>query len=477
MFEFDEKQLRKLDQMREDGVDPYPAGEKGVLPLSVMDGMREMPLSVLEEVVPVRVFGRLRFKNEMGKLGFGRIEDDGGRVQICVRKNEVSEESFKAWKRLDLGDIVYVSGTYGRTRSGELTLFASELSLASKCVLPMPDKLAGVSDRETEYRQRYLALAVSSDMRDLFKLRSGTVSVIRRMLESRGFMEVETPMLHSIPGGALAKPFITHHNALDQEMYLRIAPELHLKRLLVGGFPRVFEINRCFRNEGIGTKYNPEFTTVELYEAHATYNDLIELISNLITEIARFVPAGNPVDFTDITRIRFDDAIRNLGIENPWDTEQLRAFWVSRRDVSDELPETVSDWFELIFDEFIQDTLINPTFITNHPAENSPLARKTDGDPRTVDRFELYIRGMEVSDGWTELNNPIEQAENFVSQVEKREGGDEEAMLFDEDFVRALSYGMPPAAGVGLGIDRLMMVICNKKSIRDVILFPTLRRE
>jgi len=287
---------------------------------------------------------------------------------------------------------------------------------------------------------------------------------------------VETPMLHSIPGGALAKPFVTHHNALDQEMFLRIAPELHLKRLLVGGFQRVFEVNRCFRNEGVGTKYNPEFTTVEFYEAHATYDDSIELVSTILTEIASLVPYDNPVDFSDITRIRFDDAIRNLGVENPWDMEELRAFWVLNRGEGDDLPDTIGGWYELLFDEFIQDTLINPTFITNHPAETSPLARKTDGDHRTVDRFELYIRGMEISDGWTELNDPVEQAANFASQVAKREGGDEEAMLFDADFVRALSYGMPPAAGVGLGIDRLMMVICNKKSIRDVILFPTLRR-
>jgi lysyl-tRNA synthetase, class II len=477
MFEFDKRQLKKLSEMRAEGVDPYPVGESGVMPLSVIDGLREFSMGVLEGTDPVRVFGRVRFKNEMGKLGFGRIEDDGGRVQICVRKNEVSPEAFKAWKRLDLGDWVYVSGTYGRTRSGELTIFVTDISLASKCVSPMPDKLSGFTDVEQEYRKRYLHLAVSSEARDLFKRRSNTVSLMRRMLEGRGFMEVETPMLHSIPGGALAKPFVTHHNALNQEMFLRIAPELHLKRLLVGGFPRVFEINRCFRNEGIGTKYNPEFTTVELYQAHATYDDLIELISIIVSELGQFASSDNPVDFDNITRIRFDDAIRNLGIEDPWNVDQLRAFWVANRGESESLPDTVGDWYDIIFDAFIQDTLIDPTFITNHPSETSPLARKTDGDSRTVDRFELYIRGMEVSDGWTELNDPVEQAENFVQQLARREGGDEEAMLFDEDFVRALSYGMPPAAGVGLGIDRLMMVLCNKKSIRDVILFPTLRRE
>lgn len=476
MYKFDKQQLEKIAKMREEGVEPYPVGQGGLTPLFACESIRNMSMLSISKLESIKVFGRLRFKNELGKIGFGRIEDDSGKIQFCIQKNKVSAIDFSVWKKLDLGDMVYLTGSYGRTRTGELTIFISNLSLASKCIQPMPDKLAGVKDTETEYRKRYLHLAVSEEARRTFKERSSVVSKIRRILDARGFMEVETPMLHSIPGGALAKPFETHHNALNQDMFLRIAPELHLKKLLVGGFSRVFEINRCFRNEGIGTKYNPEFTTVELYQAHANYETLIDLISNILIEVSAHASKDCGVDFRDIKRIRFDDALRELGIDNPWDIKQLRGFYIANKGEEENLPDTVADWFEKIFDVFIQHKLVNPTFITNHPAENSPLARRSDDDNRTVDRFELYIRGMEISDGWTELNDPVVQAENFMNQVAKREQGDDEAMLFDEDFINALSYGMPPAAGVGLGIDRLMMVLQGKKSIRDVILFPTLKR-
>jgi len=480
---FNEKQTEKLSLLRESGISPYP--EPRNVTRFNYENLKEFSLSLLSQQNGV-ICGRLRFKNEMGGLGFGRIENQDGRVQLLIRRNNVSVNSFTAWKKLDLGDWVYVTGSFSRTRTGELTFIASELSLAAKCINPMPDKLAGLTDIEIAYRKRYLDLATNRNSRGVFILRSKVSSAIRNFLDRKGFLEVETPMLHSIPGGALAKPFETRHNALGQNMYLRIAPELYLKRLLVGGFEKVYELNRCFRNEGIGTKYNPEFTTVELYQAHANYQDLINLISSILTMLTKYVVGSEDlripyqdgvIDFGTITQIRFDSMIASLGVDNPWDIDDLRRFWAINRGEREGLPVTISGWYDLIFDEFIQSTLINPTFITHHPAEMSPLARKTEGDPLTVDRFELYIGGMEISDGWTELNDPVEQADNFLAQVKERANGNDEAMYFDEEFIDALSYGMPPSAGVGLGIDRLMMILANKKSIRDVILFPTLRNK
>lgn len=469
------EQDAKLCQIRADGVNPYPVGQGAdYCSLGDISALRNCRIFELEQMEPSRLSGRLRFKNEVGSIGFGRIELINNRIQICIRKNIVSAEAFKVWKRLDIGDIIYAVGTLSRTRSGELTLFVTDITLASKCILSMPDKISGISDIETTYRQRYLHLAVSSEARNLFLKRSAAISDLRNILSTRDFVEVETPTLSSIPSGALARPFATHHNALNQSMFLRIAPELYLKRLLVGGFTKLFEISKCFRNEGIDSKHNPEFTTIEIYEAHATYTDLIKLVSDIISQLSRY-STDDSINFNNITTIRFDDALRNLGIENPWNINELEAFWLENKERLDNAPDSIGGWFQLIFDEFVQQTLIDPTFITNHPFENSPLARKSDDDAGTVDRFELYIRGMEVADGWTELNDPVEQAANFENQAKRRASGDEEAMVYDDDFINALSYGMPPAAGVGIGLDRLMMTLFGKSSIRDVILFPILR--
>jgi lysyl-tRNA synthetase class 2 len=485
MYEFDRRQLQKLEQLRELGIEPYPKGNADTESIGeAVDFGSELSIPELDGIKYVfKLVGRLRFKNEMGKMGFGRIEDNSGRVQFAIRKGEISDEDFRAWKKLDVGDWVYVEGRLGRSSTGQLTLFASGLSLYSKCIEGMPDKVQGITDRETLQRQRYLDLAISEETRQRFATRSKVVKFVRAFLESNGFMEVETPILQGIPGGASAKPFETHHNALDQDLFLRIAPELYLKRLLVGGFPKVFELNRNFRNEGISTKHNPEFTMVEFYAAHWQYENLILVITTLLRSLAETICENgvveygeHQIDFSDVRVIRFDDAIASMGVEDPWDVEQLKAFWLDRNPEREDFPDTVGGWFMLLFDTYIEPKLINPTFVTHFPTELSPLARKNDEEPRVTDRFELFIAGQEIANGFNELNDPVDQAERFMQQVEKKAKGDDEAMYFDKDYIRALAYGMPPAAGAGIGIDRLVMLLTNSQNIRDVILFPTLRR-
>jgi lysyl-tRNA synthetase class 2 len=348
----------------------------------------------------------------------------------------------------------------------------------------MPDKAAGVTDQEVRQRQRYLDLIVNEESRRTFRTRFEIVKYIRRFLEDEGFVEVETPTLQSIPGGASAKPFTTHHNALDTDLYMRVAPELYLKRLIVGGFERVFEIGKNFRNEGVSTKHNPEFTMVEFYQAHATYLDLMKLTQNLITDLAFQIsgdygygklPYGDlTIDFAKWERISYGDALMKVGVEDPWSIESLRQFIV-RFDSDFNLSLGVGDLQQLIFDRWIEPQLINPTFITHYPTSFSPLARRNDDDPRVTDRFELFIAGSEIANGFSELNDPVDQAERFAIQAQMKADGDDEAMFFDEDYIRALSYGMPPTAGEGIGIDRLVMLLTNSQSIRDVILFPTMK--
>lgn len=485
MFEFNKKQLDKISALKEDGIDPYPAGNLRNEPIvSVNAYGEELSVYDLETTeLDFPIIGRLMFKNEMGRMGFARLEDHSGRIQIAIRKNDVEPEVFKAWKKLDVGDWVYVNGRLSRTRTGQLTLFAKDLRLHSKCIIGMPDKANGVADKEVLYRQRYLDLAISSESRELFRKRSMIIRIVRAYLESSGYMEFETPILQPIPGGASAKPFVTHHNTLGENRFLRIAPELYLKRLLVGGFPKVYEIGKNFRNEGMSTKHNPEFTMVEFYASNQTYEHLILLISSLIKTLAIEiageiqVPWGDSeINFDDIKIMRFDDAIASMGIDDPWDVSQLQKFWVERNGETGEMPETVGGWFTLLFDKYIEPKLNNPTFVTHFPTEISPLARKNDENPLVTDRFELFIGGQEIANGFTELNDPIDQAERFKQQVIRKANGDDEAMYFDEDYIRALSYGMPPAAGAGIGIDRLVMLLTNKESIRDVILFPTMKR-
>ena len=510
MYDFNERQLGKLETLRELGIEPYPSGLRKPNKLGpILEEIEEYPIMYLREYPDTVLAGRLLFKNEMGKMGFGRIESEGDRIQFLVRRNTLSEEDWKAWRKLDSGDWVWIHGNFTRTRTGELTLEVDQLKLYAKCVEGMPDKMAGVTDPETRQRMRYLDLIVNPESRRTFETRFAVIKYIRRFLEDEGFVEVETPILQTLAGGASAKPFTTHHNALDAELYMRVAPELYLKRLVVGGFERVFEIGKNFRNEGISTRHNPEFTMVEFYQAHATYQDLMKMTQNLLVGLVgrinsekfandnafaqkHVVPYTNSfipsltipygdleIDFGKWGRVRYDELLRKVGVEDPWDIGSFVDFF-SRTDDEVDLAEynlsdedLLSELQQLVFDRHVEPQLINPTFVTHYPASFSPLARRTDGEPRVTDRFELFIAGSEIANGFSELNDPVDQAERFARQAEMKAGGDDEAMFFDEDYIRALSYGMPPTAGEGIGIDRLVMLLTNNQSIRDVILFPT----
>lgn len=493
MFEFDPEWLARLAALREAGIEPYPTRTPTThttadLRAAYQKAATEEGISeaILAEAGVLTFAGRLMFKNEMGKAGFGRILDTEGRFQIYVKKDEVGEEAFKVWKSLDLGDHIWVTGVLMRTRTGEPTLKASNLKLSAKCIHPLPDKWHGLSDPELRQRQRYLDLFANPEGRDTFKKRARIVSMIRRFFDDRGYSEVETPMMHPIPGGANARPFITHHNALGTDLYLRIAPELYLKRLVVGGLERVYEINRNFRNEGIDTTHNPEFTMLEFYQAYATWEDLMDMTEELITAMVQEVCGslqityqGKPLDFTRPWRrapmATLICEATGLTEEQVWDVDALRARWLQDHNPKADLPTTAGKWFEWFFDEYVEKNLINPTFMTSFPVEISPLARRNDHNPNVADRFELFIAGREIANGFNELNDPVDQAARFEGQAKARTGGDKEAMFFDADYVRALCYGLPPTAGEGLGIDRLTMLLTDAASIRDVILFPTLR--
>ena len=496
MYTFDQERLDKLAAMREEGIEPYPHGlhvthtAAGVLALI---GDREADDLQADETV-VTLAGRVMFKNEMGKAGFARILDPSGRIQVYVRKNTVGEAAFGVWKRLDLGDHIHFSGRLMRTKTGEPTIMAETFALAAKCSSSLPDKHKGLTDVEQRSRQRYVDLFVNEESRETFRRRSEVVRGIRRFFEDRGFMEVETPMMQVIPGGATARPFVTHHNALDMDLFLRIAPELYLKRLVVGGFERVFELNRNFRNEGISTRHNPEFTMLEFYWAYATWHDLMDLTEELVRGLAVAVTGGTAVTYGDHTldfgvpwrRLPMAEGIMEatgLSAEDVRDPAALRARWLQDHPAAeaDGLPTTVGRWFELFFETYVESNLIQPTFVTHFPTEISPLSRRSSADPEIAERFELFVAGREIANGFNELNDPVDQAERFAAQVAAREGGDDEAMYFDDDYIKALTYGMPPTAGEGIGIDRLVMLLTNRHSIRDVILFPprrpTLRSE
>jgi lysyl-tRNA synthetase, class II len=491
MFNFQKERIEKLNRLRESGIQPYPHGihishsSHEVLAL-IGDRTKE---ELNEDITEVVVSGRLMFKNEMGKAGFARIQDDTSVLQIYIRKNSVGDAAFDLWKKLDLGDHVWFRGTLMRTGKGEPSLKAVELKLAAKCIESLPDKHKGLSDTETRARQRYLDLFINAQAKETFRRRSQIVSYIRRYFESRQFMEVETPMMHAIPGGASARPFVTHHNALNMELYMRVAPELYLKRLVVGGFERVFEINRNFRNEGLSTKHNPEFTMLEFYQAYATWVDLMLLTEDLISSLSVEVCGSTSVEYgehildfsTPWRRLPMSDGIMEYGeidsesIEN---VDRLREIWVSRfpkDSTNPDLPKTLGKWYELYFDTYVEPQLVQPTFVTHYPTEISPLSRRSDSNPEISDRFELFIASREIANGFNELNDPVDQAARFQHQVDARDSGDDEAMFFDADYIKALSYGMPPTAGEGIGIDRLVMLFTQQQSIREVILFPTLR--
>jgi len=439
-----------------------------------------------EKHVSVVVAGRIVLRRIMGKASFFHIQDSSGRAQVYLRQNDLPEayEQFKHW---DLGDIVGVRGELFITNSGELTVHAESVELLTKSLRPLPDKFHGLSDQEMCYRKRYVDLIANEDTRATFILRSRLIRAVRQYMDSQQFLEVETPMLHPIPGGAVARPFITHHNTLDMQMYLRIAPELYLKRLVVGGFERVYEINRNFRNEGISTRHNPEFTMVEFYQAYADYRDMMDFTEQLLRFICDEVVGSRVVTYQG-QNIDFDTPFARLTIKesilkyNPDIKLEQLATVAACRDVLNHLNLAYNDTDGLgklhmvLFDETVEQKLFQPTFILEYPTEVSPLARRSDSDPDVTDRFEFFIAGREIANGFSELNDAEDQAARFHKQVEDKDAGDLEAMHFDSDYIEALEYGMPPTAGEGIGIDRLVMLFTNSMSIRDVILFPQLRQ-
>jgi len=480
---------KKLEDLRAMGINPY--GQR----YEVKDHAKELhdkygPTSKEElenNKVQVKSAGRIVAFRSFGKAAFAHVQDVSGRIQIYLKRDMLGEEQFKLLNLLDIGDYIGVEGFLFRTRTDELTIEVEKLTLLSKSLRPLPEKWHGLTDIETRYRQRYVDLIVNPEVRDTFVTRNKIIKAIRASLEEKGFLEVETPMMQQIPGGATARPFITHHNALDMDLYLRIAPELYLKRLIVGGFERVYELNRNFRNEGISIKHNPEFTMMEFYMAYADYHVLMELTEELFSRIAMEVKGslklayqGDEVDLTPPwPRMSMEKAIvqfAGAGDDDLNDLERARAF-AKKNNVPLEDGLSLAKVVNEIFEKTTEFKIINPVFITDYPVELSPLSRRNDQNPELVDRFELIIAGREMANAFSELNDPQDQLSRFQDQVAQREKGDQEAQFMDEDYVRALEYGMPPTAGEGIGIDRLVMLMTDSPSIRDVILFPQLRKE
>ncbi len=483
-----EVRKQKLDALREDGFNFPNAFRRTHLAADLMQAHGEDTKEALaEKAIRVSVAGRIVLRRVMGKASFFHIQDVSERIQVYVRENELPAlyTRFKQW---DLGDIVGVSGTLFLTKTGELTVHASDLELLTKSLRPMPDKFHGLADQEQRYRKRYVDLIANEETRQTFMLRSRLIQAFRRAMESHDFLEVETPMMHPIPGGALARPFVTHHHALDMDMYLRIAPELYLKRLVVGGFERVYEVNRNFRNEGISTRHNPEFTMVEFYQAYADYEDLMNFTETLMHHLCDEVMGTRQIAYQEHV-IDFDKPYARLSVK-----DAVLAYHpeLAEKDVSSvEACRCVLDNLKLsynaadglgklqliLFEETVEHLLIQPTFVIDYPTEVSPLARRSANDPDVTDRFELFIAGREIANGFSELNDAEDQAARFKKQVEAKQAGDLEAMHFDSDYIEALEYGMPPTAGEGIGIDRLVMLFTNSPSIRDVVLFPHMRHE
>ncbi len=471
---------RKLEQLKEAGIEPFGRKfETDHYSNEVIDNFSSL------EGKEVIVAGRLMSIRSHGKATFAHLQDYGGQIQIYIREDRVGEKEYELFDLVDIGDFIGVRGDVFRTRKGEVTVEVKEYTYLAKALRPLPEKWHGLKDVELRYRQRYVDLIVNREVRETFINRSRIIQTMRETLNGWGFIEVETPIMQTVAGGALARPFVTHHNALDMKLYLRIATELHLKRLLVGGLDRVFEIGRIFRNEGISTIHNPEFTSVEIYQNYADYEDMMALTENLISEIARKVFGTSKLSFRG----------KELDLTPPWPRESMidivrkytgvdfneisddKAAFEAARSAGLELDQG-TPWGEILylfFDEFCEEQMHDPIFVTGFPMEVSPLATKMPSDPRLTLRFEAFISGWEIANAFTELNDPIDQRERFEQQLAKREAGDDEAHAMDEDFINALEYGMPPAGGLGIGVDRLIMLLTDNISIRDVVLFPTLK--
>jgi lysyl-tRNA synthetase, class II len=477
----------KMNSLREKGMDPFGKRfDRSHQSQDLIDEYGGQEKEAIEEQnISVTLAGRIMTKRGKGKAGFAHIQDLKGQIQIYVRQDAVGEESYEIFNSADLGDLVGVTGTLFRTKVGELSIKVQEFELLTKSLRPLPEKFHGLKDVEQRYRQRYLDLIMSQESKKTFITRSRIIQSMRRYLDSHGYLEVETPMMHSIAGGASARPFITHHNALDMELYMRIAIELHLKRLIVGGLEKVYEIGRVFRNEGVSTRHNPEFTMIELYEAYADYRDIMSLTENLVAHIAEEVLGTTTVQYGDYevnlkpewTRLHMVDAIKEHTGVDFWKQMSKEEAHALAKEHNVEIKETM-EYGHIVnefFEQKVEEKLIQPTFIYGHPVEISPLAKKNEEDPRFTDRFELFIVAREHANAFTELNDPIDQRERFEAQLKEREQGNDEAHMMDDDFIEALEYGMPPTGGLGIGIDRLVMLLTNSPSIRDVLLFPLMR--
>ncbi len=485
-----EQRLDKVKKMLEEGTCPYP---NGIQPKHLAASLKQEFEKVSKEDLEKRtgshsLAGRVMAIRSFGKASFVQMRDRSGNFQIFVQKDSLPEKEFELFKTLDVGDFIFIEGLLFRTKTNELTLKAQHFSLIVKSLRNLPEKWHGLSDVETRYRQRYVDLIANPEVKNTFVTRSKIIQFIREFFTQRDFLEVETPMMHPIPGGAAARPFNTHHNALNMDLFLRIAPELYLKRLVVGGLERVFEINRNFRNEGISIQHNPEFTMLEFYQAYATYEDLMKLTEELLSQLVEQVLGKTEIDYQEtkisfqapFRRCKFMDSLTEIGGLSPEVLNSREAAQALAKSLEIKLKFEGEPHLAIlteIFEKLVEPKLMNPTFITHYPTEVSPLSRKNDQDPNFTDRFELFIYGREIANAFSELNDPLDQKERFLKQVDSRQKGDDEAMYFDEDYIRALEYGMPPTAGEGIGIDRLVMLLTNQASIRDVILFPQLRKE
>jgi lysyl-tRNA synthetase class 2 len=481
-----QKRKDKFNTLREDNLQLFPNDFRVTHTIDDIKALVEESAEAIKEDSPFfHVAGRMVAINRFGKTTFIRFRDRTGQLQAYIRKDKVGDEAYQLFRQLDVGDFVGLGGEMFQTKTGEWTLFVQELKLLCKTIRPLPEKFHGLKDPEKRYRQRYLDLIMNAEVRKLFVQRSRIIQEIRHFFVKHDFLEVETPMMQPIPGGAEAEPFVTHHNALGMDLYLRIAPELYLKRLVVGGFERVFEINRSFRNEGISTQHNPEFTMLEFYQAYATFADLMDLTEQLFSRVAQSVKGSTTITYQSET----------IDLSGPWRRIPLKEALVDIGGIDAALLEDKAELLNFaaqngiqitktgrlgkiitkLFDALVEPKLVQPTFITGYPVEVSPLSRRNDHDPAITDRFELFIAGREIANGFSELNDPVDQQERFTQQVESRTAGDQNAHLMDQDYIEALEYGLPPTAGEGIGIDRLVMLLTDADSIREVILFPHMK--